>query len=91
MEKNKETKIKALYLRIEKLPWYCTLILIGSFFVLFLTIGLAVGILLQKDKITKINSQLTQQKEEEEKKIETIIKSYQKKNITPQETTSSPR
>lgn len=91
MERNKKTKVKALYLRIEKLPWYCTFILIGSFFVLFLTIGLAVGILLQKDKITKINSQLIQQKEEEEKKIESIIKSYQKKNIIPQEATSSPR
>lgn len=91
MERKIKTKVKAVYLRIEKLPWYCTLILIGSIFVLFLTIGFAFGILLNKDKIVKMNSQLINQQEEEEKKIETIIKSYQKNNIIPQEATSSPR
>lgn len=74
-------KNKSSYTILEQLPWYAILILGTSLFILFMTIGFAVGILWNKDKIESLKNQLTMQQKEEERKIESIIKSYQKKFI----------
>lgn len=89
MGKNKQTRIKSIYTRIEKLPWYCTIILSLSLFILFVTVGFAMGILWQKDKVESLKNQLIKQGQEEEKRIDAIIKSYQQKNISPSNNATS--
>jgi hypothetical protein len=52
--------------------------------------GIAIGVLWQKDKIMQIRSLITKQADDEEARIDAIIKSYRFKTVTPEKNATCP-